>query len=103
MAATKKTITKAESKKTATKGKTEQKRTQPVPTVNNYSTDNEQSYDDLPAVPELNMKERVRRKTGGRQKGRLYLRFPVNYRHFCSRVLLKIGGAWEEKKRCGLV
>ncbi len=67
--ATKKTTTKAANKETATKGKAEQKRTQPVPTVNNYSTDNEQSYDDLPAVPELNMKERVRRKTGGRQKG----------------------------------
>ena len=66
--ATKKTTTKAANKKTATKGKAEQKRTQPVPTVNNSSTDNEQSYDDLPAVPELNMKERVRRKTGGRQK-----------------------------------
>lgn len=67
--ATKKTTTKAANKKTATKGKAEQKRTKPVPTVNNSSTDDEQSYDDLPAVPELNMKERVRRKTGGRQKG----------------------------------
>ena len=69
MAATKKTITKAESKKTATKSKVEQKRTQPVPAVNNSSTNDEPSHDELPAVPELNMKERVRRKTGGRQKG----------------------------------
>ena len=67
--ATKKTTTKAASKKTATKSKVEQERTQPVPTVNDYSTDNEQEYDDLPAIPELNMKERVRRKTGGRKKG----------------------------------
>ena len=65
---TKKT-TKAACKKTATEKNVEQKRTQTVPTVNNSSTDDEQSYDDLPAVPELNMKERVRRKTGGRQKG----------------------------------
>lgn len=32
---------------------------------NNPSNDDE----DLPAIPEQNMKERVRRKTGGRQKG----------------------------------
>lgn len=69
MAATKKTITKADSKKTATKSKVEQKRTQPDPAVNNTSTNDEPSHDELPAVPELNMKERVRRKTGGRQKG----------------------------------
>ena len=67
--ATKKTTTKADSKKTATKSKVEQKITQPVQTVNNSSTDDEQLYDDLPAIPELNMKERQRRKTGGRQKG----------------------------------
>ena len=67
--ATKKTATKASSKNTATKSKVEQKRTQHVQTVNNSSTDDEQSYDDLPAIPELNMKERQRRKTGGRQKG----------------------------------
>ena len=69
MAATKKTITKADSKKTATKSKVEQKRTQPDPAVNNSSTNDEHSHDELPAVPELNMKERVRRKTGGRKKG----------------------------------
>lgn len=69
MAATKKTITKADSKKTATKSKVEHKRTQPDPAVNNSSTNDEPSHDELPAVPELNMKERVRRKTGGRQKG----------------------------------
>lgn len=67
--ATKKTATKASSKNTATKSKVEQKITQHVQTVNNSSTDDEQSYDDLPAIPELNMKERQRRKTGGRQKG----------------------------------
>lgn len=67
--ATKKTATKDSSKNTATKSKVEQKRTQHVQTVNNSSTDDEQSYDDLPAIPELNMKERQRRKTGGRQKG----------------------------------
>lgn len=67
--ATKKTATKTSSKNTATKSKVEQKRTQHVQTVNNSSTDDEQSYDDLPAIPELNMKERQRRKTGGRQKG----------------------------------
>ena len=67
--ATKKTATKDSSKNTATKSKVEQKRTQHVQAVNNSSTDDEQSYDDLPAIPELNMKERVRRKTGGRQKG----------------------------------
>ena len=67
--ATKKTATNASSKNTATKSKVEQKRTQQVQTVNNSSTDDEQSYDDLPAIPELNMKERQRRKTGGRQKG----------------------------------
>ena len=67
--ATKKTATKASSKNTATKSKVEQKRTQHVQTVNNSSTDDEQLYDDLPAIPELNMKERQRRKTGGRQKG----------------------------------
>lgn len=66
---TKKTTAKAASKKTATKSKVEQKRTQHVPTVDDYSTENEQEYDDLPAIPELNMKERVRRKTGGRKKG----------------------------------
>ena len=66
---TKKTTTKAAGKKTATKSKVEQKITQPVQTVNNSSTDDEQLYDDLPAIPELNMKERQRRKTGGRQKG----------------------------------
>lgn len=63
------TTTKASSKKTTTKSKVEQKITQPVQTVNNSSTDDEQLYDDLPAIPELNMKERQRRKTGGRQKG----------------------------------
>lgn len=67
--ATKKTATKDSSKNTATKSKVEQKRTQHVQAVNNSSTDDEQSYDDLPAIPELNMKERQRRKTGGRQKG----------------------------------
>ena len=67
--ATKKTTTKAAGKKTATKSKEEQKRTQPVPTVNNSSNDDEQQEENLPAIPELNMKERVRRKTGGRQKG----------------------------------
>ena len=69
MAATKKTITKADSKKTATKSKVEHKRTQPDPAVNNSSTNDEQQEEKLPAIPELNMKERVRRKTGGRQKG----------------------------------
>lgn len=63
------TTTKAASKKTATKSKMEQKITQSVQTVNNSSADDEQLYDDLPAIPELNMKERQRRKTGGRQKG----------------------------------
>ena len=67
--ATNKTATKASSKNTATKSKVEQKITQHVQTVNNSSTDDEQSYYDLPAIPELNMKERQRRKTGGRQKG----------------------------------
>ena len=67
--ATNTTTTKAASKKTATKSKVEQKRTQYVQTVKNSSSDDEQSYDDLPAIPELNMKERQRRKTGGRQKG----------------------------------
>ena len=67
--ATKKTTTKAANKKTATKGKAEQKRTQTVPTVKNSSTNDEQQEEKLPAIPELNMKERVRRKTGGRQKG----------------------------------
>ena len=66
---TKKTPTKAVSKKTTAKGKAEQKTTQPALTVNKSSADNEQSNDDLPTIPELNMKERQRRKTGGRQKG----------------------------------
>lgn len=65
---TKKT-TKAASKKTATEKNVEQKRTQPVPNVDNSSTDDEKQEEDLPSIPELNMKERVRRKTGGRQKG----------------------------------
>ena len=65
---TKKT-TKAACKKTATEKNVEQKRTQPVPNVDNSSTDDEKQEEDLPAIPELNMKERVRRKTGGRQKG----------------------------------
>lgn len=66
--ATKETMAKAE-KNTFTKSKVEQKKAQPVTAVDNSATDDEQSFADLPSVPELNMKERVRRKTGGRQKG----------------------------------
>ena len=41
-----------------------------VPTAQEQAQVQEEQNDDLPQVPELNMKERVKRKkTGGRQKG----------------------------------
>ncbi len=41
-----------------------------VPTAQEQTQVQEEQDDDLPVVPELNMKERVKRKkTGGRQKG----------------------------------
>lgn len=55
---------------TAKKAGTAKKEKELVPTAQEQTQVQEEKDDDLPVAPELNMKERVKRKkTGGRQKG----------------------------------
>ena len=55
---------------TAKKAGTAKKEKELVPTAQEQTQVQEEQDDDLPVAPELNMKERVKRKkTGGRQKG----------------------------------
>lgn len=54
----------------AKKASTAKKKKELVPTAQEQAQVQEEQDDDLPVAPELNMKERVKRKkTGGRQKG----------------------------------
>lgn len=54
----------------AKKASTSKKKKELVPTAQEQAQIQEEQDDDLPVAPELNMKERVKRKkTGGRQKG----------------------------------
>ena len=54
----------------AKKASTAKKEKELVPTAQEQTQVQEEQDDDLPVAPELNMKERVKRKkTGGRQKG----------------------------------
>lgn len=54
----------------AKKASTTKKEKELVPTAQEQTQVQEEQDDDLPVTPELNMKERVKRKkTGGRQKG----------------------------------
>ena len=54
----------------AKKASTAKKEKELVPTAQEQTQVQEEQDDDLPVTPELNMKERVKRKkTGGRQKG----------------------------------
>lgn len=54
----------------AKKASTANKEKELVPTAQEQTQVQEEQDDDLPVAPELNMKERVKRKkTGGRQKG----------------------------------
>lgn len=56
--------------KPAKKASTAKKEKELVPTAQEQTQVQEEQDDDLPVTPELNMKERVKRKkTGGRQKG----------------------------------
>ena len=65
-------VTRKNTKKAAPAKKvsTAKKKEELVPTAQEQAQVQEEQDDDLPLVPELNMKERVKRKkTGGRQKG----------------------------------
>ena len=65
-------VTRKNTKKatTAKKASTAKKEKELVPTAQEQTQVQEEQDDDLPVAPELNMKERVKRKkTGGRQKG----------------------------------
>lgn len=61
----------ATTKKTTTKKAASNKKKETAKPVAPAIVEQEQETqeDDLPTIPALNMKERVRRKTGGRQKG----------------------------------
>lgn len=65
-------VTRKNTKKAAPakKASTAKKKKELVPTAQEQTQVQEEQDDDLPVAPELNMKERVKRKkTGGRQKG----------------------------------
>lgn len=65
-------VTRKNTKKAAPakKASTAKKEKELVPTAQEQTQVQEEQDDDLPVAPELNMKERVKRKkTGGRQKG----------------------------------
>lgn len=65
-------VTRKNTKKAAPakKASTAKKEKELVPTAQEQTQVQEEQDDDLPVTPELNMKERVKRKkTGGRQKG----------------------------------
>lgn len=65
-------VTRKNTKKAAPakKASTAKKKKELVPTAQEQAQVQEEQDDDLPVAPELNMKERVKRKkTGGRQKG----------------------------------
>lgn len=65
-------VTRKNTKKAAPakKASTAKKKKELVPTAQEQAQVQEEQDDDLPVTPELNMKERVKRKkTGGRQKG----------------------------------
>lgn len=64
-------VTRKNTKKAApTKKASTAKKKVLVPTAQEQTQEQEEQDDDLPVAPELNMKERVKRKkTGGRQKG----------------------------------
>ena len=65
-------VTRKNTKKAAPakKASTAKKEKELVPTAQEQKQVQEEQDDDLPVAPELNMKERVKRKkTGGRQKG----------------------------------
>lgn len=64
-------VTRKNTKKAApTKKASTAKKKELVPTAQEQTQVQEEQDDDLPVAPELNMKERVKRKkTGGRQKG----------------------------------
>lgn len=64
-------VTRKNTKKAApTKKASAAKKKELVPTAQEQTQVQEEQDDDLPVAPELNMKERVKRKkTGGRQKG----------------------------------
>lgn len=65
-------VTRKNTKKAAPakKASTVKKEKELVPTAQEQAQVQEEQDDDLPVAPELNMKERVKRKkTGGRQKG----------------------------------
>lgn len=65
-------VTRKKTKKAtpAEKASTAKKEKELVPTAQEQTQVQEEQDDDMPVAPELNMKERVKRKkTGGRQKG----------------------------------
>ena len=63
-------VTRKNTKKAAPTKASTAKKKELVPTAQEQTQVQEEQDDDLPVAPELNMKERVKRKkTGGRQKG----------------------------------